>query len=82
MKLYRMTIEWDEYLGADAWRTHVFYKYVAGNRNLGKAAYDCYAIEERVTDVVTLSFTLPALWTCLHKVTSEQYNQTSWKRGR
>lgn len=81
MKLYRMTIEWDEYLGADEYRTHVYYKYVAGNRALGKETYNtCHFNEETITDVVKLGFTLKALWICLRGVTSEQYNQTSWQK--
>ena len=81
MKLYRITIEWDEYLGADEYRTHVYYKYVAGNRALGKETYKVYCEEETVADIVKLGFTLKALWVCLRGVTSEQYNQTSWKRA-
>lgn len=73
MKLYRMTIEWHEYdIGARKWRVHVFYKYVAGKRNLYKAIYDCEDIEERVSKVETLRFTIPALWACLHKITIDR----------
>ena len=78
MKLYRITIEWDEYLGADEYRTHVYYKYVAGNRALGKETYKVYCEEETVADIVKLGFTLKALWVCLRGLTSEQYNQTKW----
>lgn len=80
MKLYRMTIERDEYLGAGEYRTHVYYKYVLGNGRLGKETYKTLVNEERVTDVVILHKTLKALWVCWRGVTSEQYNQTSWQR--
>lgn len=80
MKLYRMTIEWDEYLGADEYRTHVYYKYVAGSSRLGKETYKVYKNDETITDVVVLGFTLKALWVCLRGVANEQYNQTSWRK--
>jgi len=78
MTLYRMTIEWDEYLGADEYRKHVYYKYVAGNRALGKATYHIYGTDETITAVVKVCFTLKGLLVCLRGVTSEQYNQTKW----
>lgn len=80
MKLYRMTIEWDEYLGAGEYRTHVYYKYVMGNGRLGKETYKALANEERVEYVTILSKTIKSLWVCWRGVTSEQYNQTSWHR--
>lgn len=81
MKLYRMALERNEYLGADEYKTHVYYKYVMGNRRLGKETYKAYANDETVTDVVVLSKTLKAYWVCWRGVKSEQYNQTSWKRA-
>ena len=80
MKLYRMTIEWDEYLGAGEYRTHVYYRYVMGNKRLGKETYKVFANEERVADVVILNKTVKAMWVCWRNTTAEQYNQTSWHR--
>lgn len=80
MKLYRMTIRYDEYLGADEWREHRYYKYVAGNAALGKATYKYYQNENIIEDVVKLNFTIKGLWICLKGTESEQYNMTSWKK--
>lgn len=78
MKLYRMDVEWDEYLGAGEYRTHVSYKYVLGNSRLGKEVYKTLRNEERIRDVVILNMSLKGLWVCWRGVVAEQYNQTCW----
>lgn len=86
MKLYRIDWEYDEYLGAGEWETKHWYEYVVGNRQLGKhisekfhsPTYD----NDRVINVVILSFSFRALWVCLKNVQSSYYNQTSRKEDR
>lgn len=76
--LYRIDREFDEYQGAGEYETKKYYQYVCGLRNVGKACLDA-DYDDRIVQVVPLTFSFKGLIVCLKKTCSSSYNQTSKK---
>lgn len=76
--LYRIDREFDEYNGAGEYETKKYYQYVCSLRNVGKA---CLNVEDndRIVNIVKLSFSVKGLIVCLKKTCSSMYNQTCQK---
>ena len=73
--LYRIDVEYEEYLGAGAYETKNYYQYVCGLRNVGKACLN-KDTNERIIQIVKLNFSIKGLIVCLKKTCSSHYNQT------
>lgn len=74
--LYRIDWEFDEYQGADEWKTIKYYQYVFGIRNVGKA---CLGIDENthVVHIAKLNFSFKGLYVCLKNTVSYFKNLTN-----
>ena len=72
--LYR--ISWEHYKNRNVNESEKYYQYVFGLCNVGKAALKS-DIDNFVTHVAKLDFSLKALSVCLKNTIAPTYNQTS-----
>ena len=73
MTLYRITWEWDEYLGAGEYISHKMNEYVLGNYALGVAFYIGMLSEDTPVHVAKIRFTFQNFYLCLHHKTVREY---------